>query len=107
MLSQEHAPQRLPQEPKEDSESGLEHVVEQLRVAEEELRVQNEELRVHREAAEEALLRYQELFDLAPDPYITTDRFGKIREANTAAARLLNLPPRSLPGRQLVTFVSS
>lgn len=107
MLSQESAPQRQAAELTENSDNGLEHVVEQLRVAEEELRVQNEELRLHREAAEVALLRYQELFDLAPDPYLTTDRFGKIREANTAAARLLNLAAASLPGRQLITFVSS
>src|SRR5215203_3680340 len=57
--------------------------VEQLRVAEEELRVQNDELERNRHAVESALARYQELFDLAPDPYITTDDAGTIQEANS------------------------
>jgi PAS domain S-box-containing protein len=85
----------------------LEHAVEQLRVAEEELRVQNEELRGHREAAESALQRYQELFDLAPDPYLTTDASGIIREANAAAVRLLNLPVQKLQGKPITSFVST
>ena len=87
--------------------SDLEHAVEQLRVAEEELRVQNEELRGHREAAESALQRYQELFDLAPDPYLTTDSAGIVREANTAAVRLLNVPIEKLKGKAIANFVSS
>ena len=87
--------------------SDLERAVEQLRVAEEELRVQNEELRGHREAAEAALQRYQELFDLAPDPYLTTDSAGTIREANTAAVRLLNVPVDKLKGKPITSFVST
>jgi PAS domain S-box-containing protein len=80
--------------------------VEHLRVAEEELRVQNEELEVHRAAAESALQRYQELFDLAPDPYIITDSAGVVREANSAAARLLGIHPDRLCGRPIASFVS-
>jgi PAS domain S-box-containing protein len=84
----------------------LERAVEQLRVAEEELRVQNEELRGHREAAESALQRYQELFDLAPDPYLTTNADGLITEANTAAVRLLNVPLERLKAKPISTFVA-
>lgn len=84
----------------------MERVVEQLRVAEEELRAQNEELRAHREATEVALRQYRELFDLAPDPYVTTDRLGQIREANIAAAELLNIPQARLTGRQLISCVA-
>ncbi|HEX2722931.1 MAG TPA: PAS domain-containing sensor histidine kinase [Gemmatimonadaceae bacterium] len=79
--------------------------VEQLRVAEEQLRVQNEELRVNREAAEAALQRYHQLFDLAPDPYITTDSGGAIREANAAASRLLNVGSERLEGMPLAAFI--
>jgi PAS domain S-box-containing protein len=86
--------------------SDLERAVEQLRVAEEELRVQNEELRGHREAAESALQRYQELFDLAPDPYLTTNAEGVITEANNAAVRLLNVPLETLKGKPISTFVT-
>jgi PAS domain S-box-containing protein len=85
----------------------LERAVEQLRVAEEELRVQNEELRAHREAAESALGRYQELFDYAPDPYITTDADGLISEANNAAVHLLNVPIDKLKGKPIAAFVAS
>ncbi|HEX6575060.1 MAG TPA: histidine kinase dimerization/phospho-acceptor domain-containing protein, partial [Gemmatimonadaceae bacterium] len=90
----------------DDNLIGLEHAVEQLRVAEEELRVQNEELKAHREAAENALQRYQDLFDLAPDPYITTDPVGVIQEANTAAIALLNVPIDKLRGKPITSFVT-
>ena len=79
--------------------------IEQLRVAEEELRVQNEELERNRHEIEAALARYQELFDLAPDPYITTDDTGTIQEANAAALRLLNIPVEKVGNSQLVNFV--
>ena len=85
---------------------GLEQAIEQLRVAEEELRVQNEELKANREATASALDRYQELFDLAPDAYLTTDTLGIIQEANSAAARLLNMPAEILRGKPVSGFVS-
>jgi PAS domain S-box-containing protein len=88
------------------SRTDLEQAVEQLRAAEDELRVQNEELRTHRAATEGALHRYQELFDLAPDPYLTTDASGIISEANTAAARLLNVPIEKLKGQRIISFVA-
>jgi len=34
--------------------------------------------------------RYRDLFELAPDPYIVTDRRGVIREANRAAGMGIN-----------------
>ena len=83
----------------------MQTAIEQLRVAEEELRVQNEELERNRHDIETALARYQELFDLAPDPYITTDDAGTIQEANAAALRLLNITPDKIGNSQLVNFV--
>jgi PAS domain S-box-containing protein len=87
--------------------SDLESAVEQLRVAEEELHVQNEELRGQREATEAALQRYQELFDLAPDPYLTTNAEGVITEANNAAVCLLNVPLEKLKGQPISAFVAA
>src|SRR5438874_1033859 len=49
--------------------------------------------------------RYGELFDFAPDAYLVTDTDGKILEANSAAGRLLGVPPRHLDGKLLVSFV--
>jgi PAS domain S-box-containing protein len=60
----------------------LQITLEELRVAEEELRQQNRELEVERQ-------RYRDLFNLAPDGYIVTDKYGKILEANQAIAKLL------------------
>lgn len=51
------------------------------------------------------LLRYAELFRHAPEPQLVTDRGGKIREANLAAAALLGAGPQALAGRSLVSFV--
>ena len=78
---------------------------EELRVAEEELRHQNESLLTTRERVEAERRRYQELFDFAPDGYLTTTATGTIREANHAAATLLGAPQRSLVGTPLALFV--
>jgi PAS domain S-box-containing protein len=51
-------------------------------------------------------LRYQELFDFAPDGYLVTDRQGIILEANYAAAALLQTPRPFLPGKPLPLFVA-
>ena len=75
----------------------------------------NEEvLRQRERQREEALreaqahrLRYQELFDFAPDGYLVTDLHGTIQEANRAAAALLNIMPHRLPGVPLVVFIAS
>ena len=86
--------------------SDLENAAGQLRVAEEELRVQCAEVRANREAAESALQRYQELFELAPDPYLITDAHGVISEANAAAVQLLNTPIGRLRGMSISRFVT-
>jgi len=79
--------------------------LEEIEVAQEELRQQNEELIATRAAAEEVHQRYLELFEFAPDPYLTTDPRGIIREANRAAAAAFGLPPERLVGIPLATFI--
>jgi PAS domain S-box-containing protein len=56
--------------------------------------------------AQEQRLRYQELFDFAPDGYVLTDAQGVIREANRAAAALLETPREFLAGKPLPFFVA-
>jgi PAS domain S-box-containing protein len=80
--------------------------IEELRVAEEEMRTQNEELLLTRHRVEAERLRYQELFEFAPDGYLTTDMAGTIQEINQAASRLLNLSVRFLRGKPLSLFIA-
>lgn len=77
-----------------------------LELAQEMLSQQNHELTTARELVEIERQRYQDLFGLVPNPYIVTDRRGKILEANAAAAKLLNVPLRFLVGKPLAGFVS-
>ena len=79
---------------------------EELQVAQEEMRAQNEALTSARETIEAERQRYQDLFELAPDGYLVTDANGKIQEANSVAAWLLNIAPRFLVGKPLVNFLA-
>ncbi len=86
--------------------SDLLAALEELQKAQKTLSEQNEELRRARETAEEERLRYQDLFNFAPDAYLLTDPTGKIEEANYAAAVLLNMSQQLLIGENLPSFVS-
>lgn len=79
---------------------------EELRVAEEELRVQTEELTASRALLDAERLRYRALFESAPVAYLVTNEIGIIADANQAAASLLRVPQRRLPGKPLIVFVS-
>src|SRR5579864_649560 len=83
----------------------LSTTMEELHVAEEELREQNEELVEARMRVEAERQRYQNLFEFAPDGYLVTDAGGIIREANQAAAGLLNVGPAFLVGKPLANFI--
>ena len=80
--------------------------VEELRVADEEMRVQNEELSRGRLRLEAERLRYQDLFDFAPDGYLVTSPDGTILEANQAASRMLGISTRFLKKRSLATLIA-
>lgn len=83
----------------------LQSALEELHVAQEELRQQNEELAITRVDVEAERQRYQDLFEFAPDGYLVTDVAGKIREANRAAATLLNVSKRYLIGKPLINYI--
>src|SRR5258706_5517506 len=48
--------------------------------------------------------KYRELFDSAPEAYLTTDLYGTIRDANIAAGRLLGAEPKYLVGKAFHSF---
>ena len=88
-------------------------LVEELHVAVAELLINEEELRLKQEQwaeVQERLrqerLRYQDLFDHAPDPYLVTNAAGVIQQANVPAAALLRSPKESLSGKPLLVFVA-
>ena len=84
----------------------LQETLEELQTAEEELRQQNEQLIFSREITEAERLRYQNLFEFAPDGYFVTDNLGIIQEANQAASFLLSVPQKVLIGKPLVVFIA-
>jgi PAS domain S-box-containing protein len=83
----------------------LQIALEEIEVADEEMALQNEELMVVHEALEAERLRYQNLFEHAPDGYLVTDLAGTLQEANLAAKHLLQVSSRALRGKPLVVFV--
>src|SRR5262245_57443944 len=84
----------------------LQIALEELNVAEEELIEQNEQLAALSQDLAKERGRYQELFDFAPDGYLTTDEAGTVQEANRAAAHLLRVPQKFLAGKPLTVFVA-
>jgi PAS domain S-box-containing protein len=78
--------------------------IEELRLIEEELRLRSEALTNSRNALAEERIKYRELFDFAPEAYLTTDLYGTIRDANVAAGRILGADPKSLVGKALHSF---
>lgn len=82
----------------------LQLTYEELSVAEDELRVQNEELASAHALVEAERIRYRELFQQAPVPYIVTNDAGTIQDANQAAERLVKVPTDRLVGKPLVVF---
>ena len=77
----------------------LQQTLEELSVAEEELRQQNLHLESER-------LKYQDLFNFAPDGYLVTNPAGIIQSANQAIAAQLAANQSFLVGKPLVVFVA-
>ena len=82
-----------------------EHLIHELQVHQIELELQNEDLLRTQEALESARSRYFDLYDLAPIGYVTLTEKGMIREANLAAATLLETSRVALIGSPLTRFI--
>ncbi len=94
---------RLQQEHERDSLS-LRH---EIHVFQDELIAQNDKLQRAHDTLEETRDRFIELYDSAPNGYLTLDTTGTILQANLAAASLLGRPRHVLKGMPLVGFVSA
>lgn len=90
-----------------ESEAGSQRLIHELQVHQVELELQNVELRQARDEIERALMRYTELYDLAPVAYLSLDRDLLIREINLAAADLLRSPRSRLVGMSFLQFVAA
>jgi PAS domain S-box-containing protein len=83
----------------------LSTALEELQVAQEELQQHNEELEATRHVVEAERQRYHDLFEFAPDGYLVTDANGMIREANRAAATMLNISQQLLIDKPLSSYI--
>jgi PAS domain S-box-containing protein len=77
----------------------LSEVWEELQTTEEDLRQQNLLL-------EEERLKYQDLFNFAPDGYLVTTPLGVIESANQKIGQQLGMAPHLLVGIPLVVFIA-
>jgi PAS domain S-box-containing protein len=84
----------------------LQPTLENLTSSQEQVQTQQDELITTYQLLETERLRYQELFNFAPDAYLLTDLNGTIQEVNQAAATLLSMPQGYLVGKPLIIFVT-
>lgn len=96
------APPRLLDEAVEE----LSNALAELHAAGLELHRQNDELVSAQTETDTERRRYQDLFDFAPDGYLTTDPYGVILEANRAAAILLGMSAGRLVRKPFATCVA-
>ncbi|WP_434685741.1 PAS domain S-box protein [Pseudanabaena minima] len=82
----------------EITSADLECTVEELRVTTEDLIAQHQQLEYEQ-------IRYQNLFNFAPDGYLVTDTSGRILEANQAILDLLVIIHEAILGKPLASFI--
>ncbi|MGH7294337.1 MAG: PAS domain-containing protein [Polyangiaceae bacterium] len=88
-------------------------VVAELRARNEELALCVEELRAQRDALAEGRAfiereraKFHDLFENAPDAFVTSDAHGVIVDANRATGELFGTGASALPGKLLISFVA-
>jgi PAS domain S-box-containing protein len=91
---------------RQKAQTELESSVQELQVIEEELRNNNAMLMDAQKVLDTERQRYHDLFELAPDAYLVTDKNGQIMEANQYACKLLGVLRHNLIGKPLIEFVS-
>ncbi|QNP28498.1 helix-turn-helix domain-containing protein [Cylindrospermopsis curvispora] len=83
----------------------LHTTLKMLLAAIDELHQQNEEFVQTRNLVEIERQHYQELFEYLPVGYLHTNLQGIIEDANQEAGRLLNISPKFLVGKPLISFI--
>jgi PAS domain S-box-containing protein len=91
----------------EEALQELNTALEELRVTEEEVYAQADNLLGMQRELEYERRRYLELFDDAPEPYLTTDADGVILQANRRALQLFRKRDRFLRGKPVTSYVSA
>jgi two-component system, cell cycle sensor histidine kinase and response regulator CckA len=91
--------------PSKMSERTIASLIHELQVHQIELEIQNENLRQAQTIIENSKKRFSDLYDFAPVGYITTEKAGKILEANLTAAELLGIDKNDLVGKHFNVFV--
>jgi PAS domain S-box-containing protein len=85
----------------------IQSMLEELQVMDEEVKAQNDQLRNTQVLLEAERIRYQDLFDSAPDGYLVTDESGMILEVNRAALAMLGVDRKFARTRRLADFFST
>ena len=85
----------------------VQELVHELEVHRIELEMQNQELREAQQGLEQARDRYADLYDFAPQGYVTLDARGIVREINLTAARMLGKERARLVGYPFITHVEA
>src|SRR5262245_29030399 len=82
-------------------------LLHEVQVYQEELTVQNEELTRAQTALEETRDRFIELYDFAPNGYMTLDPHGLILRINLTGAAFIGKPRQAIEGMPLLGFVAN
>lgn len=90
-----------------DSNRDRATLLHEVQVYQEELMVQNEALREMQTALEETRDRFIELYDFAPNGYVTLDVNGVIRQINLTGAAWLGKSKQAVEGMPLLGFIHS
>jgi PAS domain S-box-containing protein len=88
-------------------EGDVQTLVHELQVHQVELEMQNEELKRSKLEAEDALIKYSDLYDFAPIGLFTLDEMGVIQEVNLAGATLLGMVRSELNRQPFGLFVAT
>ena len=88
-----------------DNERDRAELLHEIQVYQEEVTAQNEELLNAQAALEETRDRFIDLYDFAPNGYLTLDRDGVIVQINLTGAALLGRPRQAIVGVPLRGFV--
>jgi PAS domain S-box-containing protein len=91
----------------EERNNLLEITSADLECSVEELRATTEDLIAQHQQIEYEQIRYQNLFNFAPDGYLVTDITGRIGEANQAILDLLAISHESILGKLFSSFIPS